>query len=104
MDTDLVCALLSALVSQHQYGQPISRDDLLQIASYESHRGGDAKSAFDELRGTPFVVDRGSRGISIDNAEFGRIAQFMYQECSWSEFELRIRLKHFEGWERVDFD
>ena len=43
MQTDLTCALLEALLATHRFGQPITRDDLLRIASFESHRGGDAK-------------------------------------------------------------
>lgn len=104
MHTDLVCALLAALVSQHRYGQPISRADLLRISAFESHRGGEAKQAFEDLRDMPFIVDHGGRGIMLNNSAFGKLAQFLYDQCGWSEFKLRLRLKHFEGWEQLDFD
>lgn len=104
MAVDLVCALLAALVSQHGYGGPISRDDLLRIASYEAHRGGEAKAAYDSLRNAPFVAEHHGRGIRLDHSWFGEVAQFLHDECGWSEFELRVRLKHFEGWEHLDFD
>lgn len=103
MGDELVCALLGALVAQHRYGQPIGRDELLRTASYESHRGGEAKRAFDTLRDAPFILDRGSRGIMLDNSAFGPLAQFLHDECGWSEFELRVRLKHFEGWDDLEF-
>jgi len=101
---DLLCALLSALVAQHRYGQPIVQDELLRIASYESHRGGEAKRAFDALRGKPFIVDQGSRGIMLNNSAFGSLAQYLHDTCGWEEFELRVRLKHFEGWDDLDLD
>lgn len=104
MAADLTCALLAALVSQHRYGQPITRDELLRIAAFESHRGGEAKQAFDELRDAPFIIDHGGRGIMLDNSEFGQLAQFLYDQCGWSEFKLRLRLKHFEGWKHLDFE
>lgn len=104
MVVDLVCSLLAALVAQHRYGQPIDRDELLRIASFESHRGGEAKRAFDSLRDASFIVDQGGQGIRLVNSAFGQLAQFLYDECDWSEFELRVRLKHFAGWERLDFD
>lgn len=104
MHNDLVCALLAALVSQHRYGQPIGRDELLRISAFESHRGGEAKQAFEDLRNLPYIVGRGSRGIMLDNSEFSQLAQFLYDQCGWSEFKLRLRLKHFEGWEQLDLD
>lgn len=63
MDRDLCCALLEALVAKHRYGQPITRSELLRITSYESHRGGDAKQAFETLRMYPFITNQGQRGI-----------------------------------------
>jgi len=104
MGGELVCALLSALVAQHRYGQPIGRDELLRTASYESHRGGEAKQAFEALREVPFIVDCGDRGIMLDNSAFGQLAQFLHDECGWSAFKLQVRLKHFEGWDRIEFD
>lgn len=104
MVVDLVCALLAALVAQHAYGGPTAREDLLRISSYEAHRGGEAKAAYDTLRDAPFVVVHHGRGIRLDHSRFGEVAQFLHDECGWSEFELRVRLKHFEGWEHLDLD
>jgi len=100
---DLRCALLSALVAQHRYGQPIAQDELLRIASYQSHRGSEAKHAFDALRREPFIIEQGKRGIMLDNGAFGQLAQYLYDECGWEELELRVRLKHFEGWDDLEF-
>lgn len=104
MQTDLACALLKALVATHRYGQPITQDDLLRIASYESHRGGDAKQAFEALRDAPFITDRGHHGIMLNHSEFGPLAQYLADECGWSTFELQLRLKHFEGWDELDLE
>ena len=102
MQTDLACSLLEALVATHRYGQPIPRDELLRISSFESHRGGDAKRAFATLRTVPFITDRGPRGIMLNHSRFDALAQFLADSCKWSAFELRVWLKHFEGWENVD--
>ena len=104
MQSDLACVLLEALVATHRYGQPIAQDELLRIASYKSHRGGDAKQAFATLRGLPFITDQGQRGIMLNHSAFGQLAQFLANTCGWSEFELRIRLKHFEGWDDIDLE
>jgi|SRR5699024_5934335 len=104
MSRDLRCSLLSALVAIHRYGQPISRDELLRIASFESHRGGEAKRTVDELRHQPFVIDQGKRGIMLDSSSFGELARYLHDTCSWSEFELQVRLKHFEGWDELDLE
>lgn len=39
----------------------------------------------------------------LNSSEFGKLAQYLYDECGYSEFELKIRLKHFEGWEDIEF-
>jgi len=75
MQTDLACSLLEALVAKHRYRQPITRDTLLRIASYESHRGGAAKEVFEALWDQPFIADRGQRGIMLDHSEFGQFAE-----------------------------
>lgn len=104
MDRDLCCALLEALVAKHRYGQPITRDELLRIASYESHRGGDAKQAFETLRTYPFIMNQGRRGIMLNHSAFDKLAQHLADDCRWSEFELRVRLKHFEGWNDIQLE
>lgn len=104
MSRDLQCSLLSALVAQHRYGQPIRRDPLLRTASYPSHHGGEAKRVFENLRREPFIIDHGNRGIMLNSSEFGKLAQYLYDHCGWTEFELKIRLKHYEGWEDLDLD
>jgi hypothetical protein len=104
MSADLVCSLLAALVAQHRYGQPITSDELLRIASFQSHRGGEAKDAFEQLRRKVFIIDEGQHGIMLDSSAFGSLAQYLFDECGWSEFELRVRLKHYEGWDNLDLE
>lgn len=77
MQTALACALLEALVATHRYGHPISQDELLRIASYESHRGGEAKQVFGSLRDLSFITDQGQRGILLNHSEFGQLAQYL---------------------------
>ncbi|ESP87913.1 hypothetical protein [Candidatus Halobonum tyrrellensis] len=59
----------------------------------------EAKAAIESVRGHLFIADRGNRGLELVTGEFGALATFLAEECDWSEFELRIRLKHFEGWD-----
>ena len=102
-ETELVCAICRVLVSNHAYGKPLSRGVILNKASYPPHRGGAAKEAFETVRAQPFVIDHGDRGIQLDNGAFGDLVQFLYDECGWERFELELRIKHFEGWDNIDW-
>ncbi|WP_132057023.1 hypothetical protein [Halorussus amylolyticus] len=100
-DTDLICAILRVLVSDHAYGNPRPRDVILDRASYPRHRGGAAKEAYETVRSQNFVLDYGDRGIKLDNSEFGSLVQFLHERCGWKRFELELRIKHFEGWDEI---
>lgn len=102
-DVDLVCALLRVLVSDHAYGKPRPRDVVVSKASHEKHEGGAAKEAYEAVRDLDLVVDRGRRGVMLDNDRFVVLVQFLYDECGWDRFELKLRIKHFEGWNEVDW-
>jgi hypothetical protein len=57
---------------------------------------------FDELRDEPHIESKGSRGIELDNGEFGRLADVPYRDCGWEAFGIRSRLKHYQGWDTHD--
>lgn len=97
------CALLAALIAKHAWGTPIDEEALLAIAAVESHEYPAARSAFADLRSEPYVADEGPRGIRLDNASFGALADVLYHECGWEAYEIRIRLKHYEGWNRHEW-
>lgn len=99
----LVCAICRVLVTNHAYGKPLPRDVVLNRASYPPHSGGAAKAAFEVVRRQPFVIDRGERGIQLDTGAFGALVQFLYDECEWNRFELELRIKHFEGWDTIEW-
>lgn len=103
-DTNLVCAILRVLVSDHAYGKPRPRDVILSRASYPPHRGGAAKVAYETVRDRTFVEDYDDRGIKLDSSQFGALVQFLYDECGWERFELELRIKHFEGWDDIGWD
>ncbi|MCH7659702.1 MAG: hypothetical protein IH933_03685 [Euryarchaeota archaeon] len=103
-ETELVCAILRVLVSDHAYGKPRPRDILLNKAAYPPHKGGAAKEAYETVRKQEFVVDHATRGIKLDSSEFGALVQFLYDECRWERFELELRIKHFEGWDEIEWD
>ncbi|WP_150123027.1 hypothetical protein [Haladaptatus sp. R4] len=103
-DTELVCSIIRVLVTNHGYGKPLPADVVLNKASYPPHKGGDAKKSLEIVRRQSFIIDHGNRGIMLDNGEFGSLVQFLYDNCGWDEFELKLRIKHFEGWEEIDWD
>lgn len=102
-DIELVCAVRRVLVSDHAYGRPRPRDVVINKAAYQKHRGGAAKTAFDAVRELAFVVDHGRRGVVLDNSRFDALVQFLHDECGWDRFELELRIKHFEGWNAIDW-
>ena len=103
-ERDVVCAILRVLVSDHAYGKPRPRDVVLSKASYPPHKGGEAKRAYETVRQQPFVLNYGDRGIKLDNSQFGALVQYLYDECNWERFELELRIKHFEGWENINWE
>lgn len=101
-----VCALLSTLVSRHAYGSPLPKEVVINFAAVPSSELADAKETFDTIRKSPhfpFVNNHGGDFVSLNNSEFGELIEYLYHECGWSEFELRTRFKHYEGWDRHDF-
>jgi len=93
------CALLAAMVAEHRWGSPIVEENLLSIAAIGTNDYSAASDVFDDLRSEPYITNRGNRGIELDNGEFGRLAEILHDECEWEPFEIRSRLKHYEGWE-----
>lgn len=41
--------------------------------------------------------------IELDTDSFGRLADALYHECEWNAFQVKSRLKHYEGWERHEW-
>lgn len=97
------CALLAAMVSKHRWGSPIGEDDLLSISAIEPGDYPTASDVFDELRSAPYITNRGDRGIELNSSRFGELADVLFQECGWEPFEIKLRLKHYEGWGRHDW-
>jgi len=97
------CALLAAMIAEHRWGSPIVEENLLSIAAIETSDYHTASDVFDELRSEPYITNRGNRGIELDNSEFGQLADVLYQECEWEPFEIKSRLKHYEGWKGHDW-
>jgi hypothetical protein len=97
------CALLAAMVAKHRWGTPIDEDALVAIAAIETHEYPTAREAFQELRVEPYITDRRNQEIELDNGEFGKLADVLFHECEWSAFQIKSRLKHYEGWNRHDW-
>lgn len=97
------CALLAAMVAKHKWGSPIEEDQLLSIAAIDTSDYRTAREVFDELRGASYITNRGQRGIELDNSAFDELADLLFEECDWEPFQIKSRLKHYEGWEDHDW-
>jgi hypothetical protein len=97
------CALLAAMVAKHRWGTPIGEERLLAIAAIEDNEYPTASEVFDDLRSDSYITNRGPRGIELDNSAFGMLADVLYHECGWEPFQIRSRLKHYEGWDHHEW-
>lgn len=97
------CALLATMVAKHRWGSPIAEDQLLALSAIDANDYPTAREVFDDLRTAPYITNRGKRGIELDNSQFGELADVLYHDCEWEAFEIRSRLKHYEGWDTHDW-
>jgi hypothetical protein len=97
------CALLAVLVAKHRWGSPLGREALLAMAAIDESEYPAAREAFADLRSATYIENRGKRGIQLDPSAFGRLADVLYHECDWKPYEIESRLKHYEGWDRHDW-
>lgn len=97
------CALLAAMMAEHRRGSPIVEENLLSISAIEPSDYSTASDVFDDFRSASYITNRGKRGIELDNSAFGDLAEVLYHECGWEPYEIRLRLKHYEGWDQHDW-
>ncbi|PSQ03818.1 hypothetical protein BRC95_08680 [Halobacteriales archaeon QS_5_68_33] len=97
------CALLAAMLAEHRWGSPVVEENLLSISAIESSDYPTASEVFDELRSEPYITSKGNRGIEPNNSEFDALADVLSHECEWEPFEIRNRLKHYEGWDQHEW-
>lgn len=97
------CAPLAAMVAKHRWGTPIDTEHLLNIAAIDPNDYPVAREVVADLRGEPYITNRGSRGIELNNSEFGQLTEILYHECDWEPFEIKSRLKHYEGWDQHEW-
>lgn len=103
---EVLCAVLSFLISKHAWGGPRSREEIVIKTAVNPERAdaSDIREAVGELRtDAPFIRDHGNRGISLDNSEFGYLADYLFYRCDWDPLDIRTRLKHYEGWGQHDW-
>jgi len=91
------------MIAEHRWGSPIVEENLLSISAIETSDYPTASGVFDDLCSAPYITNRGNRGIELDNGEFGQLADVLYHECEWEPFEIKSRLKHYEGRENHDW-
>lgn len=97
------CALLAAMISNHRWGSPIDEENLLSIAAIDTNDYPTASEVFNDLRSASYTINKGNRGIQLDNSAFGELAEVLYHNCGWEPFEIKLRLKHYEGWGNHDW-
>lgn len=95
----VVCALVAAMIAKHRWGTPSGEDALIRLSAVPKHDYPEARTAFESLLRRRFITNQGSGGIALDNSGFGELAEFLYHECGWDPDEIKLRLKHYEGWE-----
>jgi len=91
------------MIAKHKWGTPIDEESLLSIAAIDPNDHPTASEVFDELRTVSYITSRGKRGIEPNNGGFGTLADVLYHECEWEQSEIRMRLKHYEGWDQHDW-
>lgn len=92
------CALLGTLVANHCWGSPLDEDSLLSMSKIADHKYPRAREVLNKLRTEPYVCRRGKRGFGLASDGFGHLADVLYHDCNWDSFEIKSRLKHYEGW------
>lgn len=97
------CTVLAAMVAKHRWGTPIDEEHLLAIAALEPNEYPTARQVITDLRTEPYITSAGDRGIVLNNSEFGTLADVLYHDCDWDPFQLRSRLKHYEGWDEHEW-
>ena len=99
---DLICDVLAVLANDHHYGtNPISEEALVRFADGGSDRDK-VREAVESTVSLPFIEMVGTDYIRIDNSRFDGLVQYLYDNCNWDIFTLKIRIHHFEGWDEID--
>lgn len=99
----VMCALLAAMIAKHTWGSPIDEEHLIAIAAIDPNDAPVAREVYEGLRVAPSIANRGKRGIELDTGAFGQLSEILYHECGWEPFQIKSRLKHYEGWETHDW-
>lgn len=86
----------------HRGKKPMKVEAMLNLAAIPAGELGQAKHEIDDLLDQPFVWEM-SRGLAVDTSKFRQIADFLYYNCDYSREQIRVRLKHYEGWDDHDW-
>lgn len=96
------CALLATMIAKHKWGTPITEESLLSLSAI----GDDyptAREVYANLRSEPYITYHGNRGIELNKSNFDDLADVLYHECRWEAWEIKSRLKHYEGIDNHDW-
>lgn len=84
-------------------GSPLDEESLLSMSKIANHEYPKARETLRQLRNEPYVHRRGKRGFGLVTEGFGALADVLYHECNWKPFEIKSRIKHYEGWSNHDW-
>lgn len=69
------------------------------VEAVPTHERGQAQGVVDDLKRGPLTVYRRRRGVKIDHSRIEAFAEFLRDECGYSEFRIDATLSHFGGFE-----
>lgn len=100
-EPEYLCELLWPLLS-HRGKKPMSIDMLLHTAAIPQEDLGQARREVGALTDLSFIAEH-PRGVAVDTSQLGNVADYLYYNCEYTKQQIKIRLKHYEGWENHEW-
>lgn len=77
-------------------------DAILNRAAVPVEDLGKARHELDDLAELPFV-NKTNRGLQINTGMQEQIADFLYYRCDYRKDQIKMRLKHYDDWDRHEW-
>ncbi len=86
------------MARRHGWGNPITKDGILDLALEDSEQGAGAE-VVDELASEPYITHQRDRGYWIKNDpdSQAQVAFLLRQNCSYTELQIETTLSRFEA-------
>lgn len=91
------CNLLFKFARRHGWGNPISKDGLVDLA-LESSEQGEGREVVDKLAEEPYVINQPGKGYKLKNDpdSQAQAAFRLKQNCGYSELRIEATFSRFE--------